>query len=72
MAMAPGDAAWGRRLCEHTCGLALPSAGHSTLLFPRGPWGPVHTWRGRSSATPQAPAAVTVLPHGHQRDTPAL
>ena len=40
--------------------------------FPRGPWGPVHTWRGRSSATPQAPTAVTVLPHGLQRDTPAL
>ena len=59
---------WGGRLCEYPCAFCRtrdPPA-------PGGPWGPVPTWRGRSSATPGAPTAVTVLPHGHQRDRPAL
>ena len=33
--MAPGDATWGGWLCEHTCGLALPSPRHSTPVSQR-------------------------------------
>ena len=59
---------WGGRLCEYPCAFCRT---HDPPA-PGGPWGPVPTWRGRSSATPGAPTAVTVLPHGHQRDRPAL